>query len=101
MDCITRYNIAVEQITSSHSWSGAKFVESLIDKVVKVVFAVFSKIRDLSSRFDRHTNEGNLKVFALAGCVSLIALIAVSMFRSRSKVAPTTPYGSPKVQRHK
>lgn len=60
---------------------------------------IFKEISDFFSSFDIYPAERNIKTFALVSCVSLIALLVISMFRKvdMSIVPPPTP--APKAQK--
>lgn len=68
----------------------------LFDRIKKVVQAGISKIIEVGQELKKNRETANLKTIAIIGCVGLIAILAVSIFRrgnsnNNGLMPPPTP----------
>ncbi len=63
------------------------FLNSLSQDPVKhikeLALSIFSKMSELFKAFNNQTNEINIKTIAMVSCLSLVALLVISMLRRR------------------
>lgn len=69
-------------------------ISQLTNRIKEIAAAIFQKISDFFNSYNKYSNESNIKAFALISCLSLIALLVISMLRRRdsSLVPPPTPH---------
>lgn len=73
------------------SFLNALFSEP-IQRVQKIAIAVFSRSYEFFNSFNKPSGETNLKTVAFISCLSLIALLVISMLRRRdSNLMSSTP----------
>lgn len=79
----------------SHSFSFSEIISPDITKrIQEYATPIFNQLSDFFTSFDVYPAEKNIKTFALVSCLSLIALLVISMFRKNgsSIVPPPTPF---------
>lgn len=88
----------------SHSFSNTIFSNSfsfseivspdLTKRIQEYTKTIFVELSVFFTSFDVYPTEKNIKTFALVSCLSLIALLVISMFRKQdaSLVSPPTPW---------
>jgi glutaredoxin 2 len=78
---------------SNSFFSSDTIISQITQRIKEIVAAAFQKISDFFNAYNKHSNESNIKTFALISCLSLIALLVISMLRRRDSrlVPPPTP----------
>lgn len=78
---------------SNSSLLSDTIISQLTQRIKEIVAAVWQKISDFFGSYHKPSNESNIKTFAIISCVSLIALLVISMLRRRDSnlVPPPTP----------
>jgi hypothetical protein len=85
------------QWTSYVNFSVSSFFNFLSSKqtnrIKEIALAIFLRIADFFKSFNNQSKEINIKAIAMIGCLSLIALLVISIFRSDTRLMPppTTP----------
>ena len=74
----------------------------VVQKTIEVVTTIFKCISSFFNKYSIESNDSNLKAFAFIGCLSLIALLILSVFRRHqgSIVEPPTPHHSQHSNHH-
>ena len=60
------------------------FITGPIEKVKMIAYPLFQKFADRAGGLSRRKNEANLKVFAFACCIGVVALLARAIFFGKS-----------------
>lgn len=65
-------------------------------RIKDIAIHIFTRLSAFLNAFSRQSNESNLKGFALISCLSLIALLVISLLRQRD--SPIIPLPTPRAR---
>jgi hypothetical protein len=71
--------------------SFSSFPDRLMKRIKEIAISTFHRIFEFFKSFQKPSKETNLKTFAIISCLSLIALLVISMLRRRKSHTAQEP----------